>query len=71
MSKHVRACSALAIVAVAYTGSLNAPRGVAVELDGDLVVAHMDNRRVVTVRGALPGQWAIWLPLIAQGWPVD
>jgi DNA-binding beta-propeller fold protein YncE len=48
-----------------YTGSFNAPRGVAVEPDGDLVVADTGHQRVVTVRGALPDFRRIWLSLIA------
>jgi DNA-binding beta-propeller fold protein YncE len=48
-----------------YSGSFNAPRGVAVERCGNLVVADSGNRRVVTVRAALPG-CRVWLPLIMR-----
>ncbi|MGC9334578.1 MAG: hypothetical protein ACP5JJ_10545, partial [Anaerolineae bacterium] len=53
------------------TGPFNAPRGLAVEPNGDLVVADTGNRRVVTVRGALPGYWKLWLPLVARSWLVE
>jgi hypothetical protein len=42
---------------------------VAVEADGDLVVADTGNQRVVTIHGALPGYWRIWLPLIVRDGP--
>ena len=54
-----------------HSGTFNAPRGVTVEPDGDLVVADTGKRRVVTVRGALPGKWSIWLPLVASSRRVE
>jgi hypothetical protein len=49
-----------------YSGAFHAPRGVAVEADGDLVVADTGNARVVTVRGALPAWERLWLPLVLR-----
>ena len=48
-----------------YTGTFKAPRGVALEPRGNLVVAGTGNRRVVMVRGALP-RCNTWLSLAVR-----
>jgi len=48
-----------------YTGTFKATRGVALEPCGDLVMADTSNRRMVTVRDALP-RCKTWLPLTVR-----
>lgn len=53
-----------------YSGAFNVPRAVAMEPCGTLAVTDTGNRRVVTVRGALPG-CKTWLPLVVRNWKIE
>lgn len=46
-------------------GSFYAPRGLAIEEDGDIVVADTGNQRVVTIRHGL-GLQRVYLPLVGR-----
>ncbi|MBC7228225.1 MAG: hypothetical protein H5T61_13510 [Thermoflexales bacterium] len=48
-----------------YSGPFNRPRGVTVDWMGNIVVADTGNRRVVTIRNALPA-FKAYLPLITR-----
>ncbi len=48
-----------------YAGSFNRPRGVMADLSGNIVVADTGNRRVVTIRDALP-RIKSYLPVIMR-----